>query len=90
MKVGDVVSWISQSQGFKTRKMGKIVAVVPAGVDPHTCIPAGYHCNSSAGYGMHRREESYLVEVEGKGKALYWPRISAIAHLSGGEAVCSK
>lgn len=76
MKIGTRVTWKSQSQAFIKKKVGVIIAVVPAGKSPHDYIPQGYRCNSSDGFGLSRNHESYLVKVDGKGKRLYWPRVS--------------
>lgn len=73
MKVGDKVEWESQSLGNWTRKVGVIVAVVPAGRDPKWLAPSGTVIHSLHAYS--RNEESYLVQV-GKRRLLYWPRVS--------------
>ena len=75
MKIGDRVEWKSQSGSFTTVKRGSIVAIVPIGIRPDDCLPAGFRCNSKAGYGMYRGHESYLIQVDGKGRSLYWPRV---------------
>lgn len=75
MKVGETVGWVSQSGGFKTKKVGTIMVVVPANVNPAKMIPEGYGCNSKSGYGIARDHESYLVKVVGKGRKLYWPMV---------------
>jgi len=84
MKPGDRVKWTSQSAGFTTTKRGVIVAIVPAGVMPEDCVPAGYRCHGPEGFGMARDHESYLVKVDGKGKGLYWPRVCHL-HVSNAE-----
>jgi hypothetical protein len=75
MNVGDIVSWESQSGGFKTKKVGTIMAVVPAKSSASLFIPEGFACNSKLGYGLSRDHESYLVKVKGKGRKLYWPLV---------------
>jgi hypothetical protein len=80
MKVGDRVQWTSQSLGFTTTKRGTVIAVVPAGRQASFFLPEGFKCNSSAGYGFSgygfsRKHESYLVQVDGKGKRAYWPLV---------------
>lgn len=75
MKVGDRVTWESQSGSFKTTKTGMIVAVVPPKMGPSRFIPEGYACNSKDGFGICRDHETYLVKVDGKGRKLYWPRV---------------
>ncbi len=75
MKPGDLVEWSSQSQGHLTLKRGTVIAVVPPDVRPDGCLPDGFTCASGSGFGAPRRHESYLVQVEGKGKRLYWPKV---------------
>lgn len=79
MKIGDRVTWTSQSQAYRTTKVGEIIAIVPAGTPPGDMLPAGFKCNSSPGYGFPRKHESYLVRVEGKGRRAYWPRVARLA-----------
>jgi len=74
MKLGDRVHWESQSSGSWTRKEGEVVAIVPAGVKPDNCMPAGFKRNTIE-YGLPRDEESYLIRVDGKGRRLYWPKV---------------
>jgi hypothetical protein len=69
--LGDKVRWSSR----KTEKVGSVVAVVPANTDASACLPDGFSCGSSSGFGMSRNHESYLVKVDGKGRGLYWPRV---------------
>lgn len=75
MKIGDRVEWESQSSSFTTVKRGSIVAIVPVGAQADKCLPAGFRCNSTSGYGLSRDHESYLIQVDGKGRSLYWPRV---------------
>lgn len=75
--IGDHVTWTSQSKGYTTTKHGVVVAVVPAEKDAHNCIPFGYCCRSSCGFGSPRRHESYLIRV-GKSRRLYWPVVSIL------------
>lgn len=81
--IGDRVTWTSQSKGNSTTKHGVIVAIVPAGSDAMNCIPAGFSCNSTCGYGTPRSHHSYLVQVDGKGKRLYWPVVSLLKKDTG-------
>lgn len=69
-KVGDVVTWTSQSGGYSKTKTGTVLAIVPAGSSP--VVPEGYRANSKAGYGFGRSHDSYLIAV---GKVIYWPRV---------------
>ena len=78
LKKGDLVEWSSQSQGSWTKKIGEVVATVPVHSNPNKCLPLGYRCNASAGYGFGRNHESYLVKVVGKSNALYWPYVSKL------------
>ena len=73
MKIGDIVTWTSQSQGFVRTKTGVIMAVVPAGGEADRFGKIG-------SVGMPRNHESYLVRVEAK---LYWPRVSKLKLAKG-------
>jgi len=75
MRKGDLVKWTSQSGGFTKSKRGRIIAVVPAGMEPERFIPEGHKYRSSYGFGISRNHESYLVAVDGEGRGLYWPRV---------------
>lgn len=84
MKLGDNVKWSSTSNGITKTKTGVIVAVVPSYDKPDKHIEAateqtGASFSSSAGPGMARNHESYVVHVQtktGKGKGtLYWPKV---------------
>lgn len=83
MKVGDKVTWSSQSGGFRKTKHGVVVAVVPAGEHPWgkgkgrdtIYVPEGFYLDTD---GWCRDHESYLVQV-GKSKKLYWPRAKHLA-----------
>ncbi len=86
---GDVVAWSSQANGGTTRKVGQVVAVIPAGAagaarvrrEVNERVTAGTH-RSAFGGGSARGHESYLVEVVTGGpaakKALYWPVVSRL------------
>lgn len=81
MKKGDEVEWTSQSAGFQKTKVGKIIAVVPAGKLPtevlDTTVEAAFEFDGV----MPRNHESYLVMVdrgEGRKPALYWPVASKL------------
>lgn len=78
---GDRVKWTSQSLGCKKTKVGTVIAIVPAGEHPEKFIPEGFRCGYAMGFGQPRDHESYLVQVDGQGTTLYWPRVS---HLKGG------
>jgi len=73
-KVGDMVTWTSQSGSYSKTKTGKVLAIIPAGDRP--VVPEGYRANSKAGYGMRRDHDSYMVAVD---RVIYWPRT---CHLS--------
>lgn len=74
---GDYVEWTSQSQGYSKTKVGKVVAVLPAGYHPNR-LEAFW----AAGWkkpvlpGLQRDHESYMVNV--KGRSVYWPRVSKL------------
>ena len=78
MKIGDKVSWVSQSGGYTKEKQGVVVAIVPK--NTAVGLPEGYTANSSAGYGGCRDHESVLVQV-GTSRRLYWPRMSALTKI---------
>jgi hypothetical protein len=76
-RVGDNVSWKSQSQGNWKTKRGVIYSIVIAGATPYNY---GYKANG--GYaGNPRNHESYVVMV---GNKTYWPRVSHLHRLGGG------
>ena len=84
MKIGDIVAWKSTSSGVEKEKRGKIVNIVPPHKGPLKYIveakeETGAAFSSSAGPGMSRDHESYVVHVPsktGKGKGtLYWPKV---------------
>lgn len=72
-KLGDEVTWKSQSQGAWLTKTGTIVEVVAINNHPNrerfSCLYTG------AGVGFARKHESYVVQV---GRRIYWPRVSAL------------
>jgi len=70
IRIGDTVTWTSQSQGSVKTKTGTVVAVVPPKEDPMSLLPQGMKLDS---WGLSRPRESYLVQV-GKQTRLYWPR----------------
>lgn len=84
MKVGDRVYWESQSGGNWTRKVGDIVAVVPANVPPRRIIDRCNHSVQAAKPmfdGMARGVDSYLVLVRSESKPkvrIYFPRVSGL------------
>ena len=93
MKVGDKVTWVSTSNGRTTRKYGAIAAVIPPNTKPDNFVAAakaatGASFSSTAGFGMARDHQSYLVHVptktgRGNGK-LYWPRVSNLCLFNDG------
>ena len=79
LTVGTVVEWQSQSRGHTTIKRGTVIAVVPAGIEPHRCMPAEYRPVDGAGFGAHRDHESYLVVNNAQTrKKAHWPRVHAL------------
>jgi hypothetical protein len=75
---GTVVEWTSQAGGNTKIKRGPIVGVVPAGEAPDRELFAQLH--RGPGCGMPRDHVSYVVKI---GSKLYWPRVSALAHMRG-------
>lgn len=98
-KIGDMVTWTSQSGGYTTEKTGVIVGVVP----PHHRLSlhnyAGFKEDQNGFYrkyntgpidscGLSRDHESYLVAVKtGKTdkakKTIYWPIVSLLKRING-------
>jgi hypothetical protein len=74
MKIGDRVTWTSQSGGYQKTKTGMIVAVVPAEINPEYHIPRGCRLRYPV---FERDHESYLVKVTNQ-SYLYWPRVSGL------------
>lgn len=77
-KIGDFVSWESQSKGWSTVKCGTIVQVIQANHHP---LIESLSTHTIKFDGMFRNHESYLVEVPhpGSGKpSLYHPRVSQL------------
>ena len=77
MKIGDQVTWTSESQGVIKTKRGVIVAVVPAHTDPYECVPDGYRCGGTD-LGSPRAAESYLIMTGNQKRRLYWPRVKGL------------
>lgn len=80
-KVGDAVTWVSSSAGSTTRKTGRVVAVLPAGMNPTRAIePFRRSHTIKWGGGTARDHVSYLVEVPGASArakpSLYWPVVN--------------
>lgn len=82
-KIGDKVTWSSQSGGSTTSKTGIVVAIVQLGIDPSRIQflkGAGIATLSRRFDGGPRQEISYLVAVRpGKtdksSPVVYWPRV---------------
>jgi hypothetical protein len=76
-KVGDMVTWSSQSQGAWKQKTGTIVEVIHPMFDPSKQkYPELW---TGAGPGRGRKNLSYIVRV---GDRHYWPVASKLALLS--------
>ncbi len=85
-KVGDEVSWTSQSQGKMVEKFGRIVHVVPADTVPSRRYLARYNLlefSSKVNFDeVNRDHDAYIVFAEftnssgRKRKGLYCPRVS--------------
>jgi len=83
MKIGDIVTWTSQSAGLTKKKTGTILAVVPAGHDPAKIADAvdpihpwsRFYYQLSGCFGNPRDHDSYLILV---GPVIYWPRVSLL------------
>ena len=73
-KLGDAVTWTSQSKAYVKTKMGKIVLVVPP--DHASKVPWSMPGQQMwDGLSLPRNHESYVVRV---GSKLYWPRVSKL------------
>lgn len=67
-KVGDSVTWESQSQGSWKSKTGTVAAIIPANVRPDaTEWPQLFN---GVGPGSARARQSYIVIVDNR---VYWP-----------------
>lgn len=71
--IGQKVQWASQSGGYTKTKIGIIAEVVPAGMLPSR--DKFLYLYKSAGIGMTRNYESYVVMV---GTRPYWPRANKL------------
>ena len=86
LDVGKEVYWESGAGYGWTRKRGKIVAVIPAGIDPTSAVMSAlkeHGARSAFGGGRARGHDSYLVLVphHGKGKpTIYWPLVSSLRY----------
>ncbi len=72
-KVGDQVSWSSQSGGYVKSKSGTVAEVVPAKRSPSRELFDALY--KGAGVGLPRDHQSYVVMV---GSRPYWPRALAL------------
>ena len=92
-KVGDTVTWTSQSHGSTKTKVGVVIHIVPKKMQLIDVIDkeALEYYNTSAirdsyyayryNYAVYRNHESYLVAVSSseKGKPkLYWPLVNKL------------
>lgn len=72
-KVGDLVTWTSQSSGVVRTKKGEVVEVIPPGGRPNI-----------QGAGSPRKHESYVVDAacvdvtKNKRWRKYWPIVSKL------------
>ena len=82
-KVGDTVSWVSQSHGTYLAKVGTVAAIVPAGQSPFNLArrarkayrPVNMTNITYGRRGWERDHVSFVVNVDGKA---YWPRVAAL------------
>jgi len=74
MKIGEKVSWESQSNGKWSTKTGEIVGVVKAGAMPSKNYQAVSKRPKNYQY-KGRDNKSYIVKV---GEKLYWPRETSL------------
>jgi len=83
--VGDLVEWRSQSNGHWKDKWGRVVGIVPAGVNRDEVIKTlpgrGNYAYDKLGNGDARKQESYLVEASfGNKTFLYHPIAKHLRH----------
>lgn len=77
-KLNDVVTLASSSQGYRTTKIGRIIAVV-APNEPVWTAERRLALGDGPGLkdvGSPRKHETYVVLV---GRKLYWPRVNALS-----------
>lgn len=82
-ELGDIVKWTSQAGGRVKHKQGQVVHIVPPKMSPDKDYHRLINLNrwkSRWGYGLSRKEESYLVLVLDPPRlpSLYWPRTSLL------------
>lgn len=89
-KVGQLMKWVSGSQGVEMEKIGKIIEVVPKNTYPDVFKYKKTHLLSMIGYGQSRNHISYLIEVPRFNKKneplksfLYWPRVNFLRKVKG-------
>lgn len=85
-KVGNQVTWSSQSWGETKTKIGTIVAIVPVGKSAYDFIPEGMSIRSA---GFSRKHESYLIKRPNS-KVLSWPRVEYLQKSDIPADKCSK
>lgn len=73
-KIGDKVTWQSQSQGSWKTKVGTVARIVPPGWTPG---PTVFRRLKSSG--LPRDHESYVVLTD---KSEYWPRVNKLTLVS--------
>lgn len=86
-RVGDQVSWTSQSRGTSLTKAGTIAAVVRPGqaafeaasAAKRTVRPTNLQNLNPAYAALSRSDVSYVVNVGGKA---YWPRVQKLQKVS--------
>lgn len=87
-KIKDRVQWSSTGNGAESKKVGTVIARIPAGSTPDDLsLPqkiakylTGRHRRFAAGDRVKRNVDSYLVLVDaGATKWLYWPHVHHLA-----------
>jgi hypothetical protein len=85
-KIGDQVTWSSQSRGVRTTKTGMVIARILTGRLPLKAIAKlADRYTSRYGGGMSRDHVSYLVGVDGQNgrkPELYWPLVTVLELVS--------
>ena len=76
LKIGDRVSWESQSAGYWKKKKGVVAEIVPIRGNPSPGAFPSLHRWSGCGLG--RNHVSYVIVCGPCGGKVYWPRVSAL------------
>jgi hypothetical protein len=79
MRVGDKVTWKSQSHGHSKTKTGIIIVVIPRRTNPLS-IDEVKKMKLCFEYGSGRDHDSYMVKANNR---VYWPRVKHLKRVKG-------